>query len=127
MIGKNCPGADEALPGIEDQPPVIMPANPAAITDHLRSLPGADPGIGICPIDMLKLTRHIYPALLNVSDLLPLNSKFLWMDMGMPERVFIPGLSFGIPVLASLWSSPLIFPQRSLRLLPRLEQTIKVQ
>jgi Preprotein translocase subunit YidC len=38
--------------------------------------------------------------LLKVADLLPLNSKFLWMDMGMPERVFIPGLSFGIPVLA---------------------------
>ncbi|MEN6571860.1 MAG: YidC/Oxa1 family membrane protein insertase [Anaerolineaceae bacterium] len=52
------------------------------------------------PLDMLKLTRHMYPALLKVADLLPLNSKFLWMDMGMPERVFIPGLSFGIPVLA---------------------------
>ena len=52
------------------------------------------------PIDMLKLTRHLYPSLLKVADLLPLNSKFLWMDMGTPERVFIPGLSFGIPVLA---------------------------
>jgi YidC/Oxa1 family membrane protein insertase len=52
------------------------------------------------PLDLLKLTRHMYPALLKVADLLPLNSKFLWMDMGMPERVFIPGLSFGIPVLA---------------------------
>lgn len=52
------------------------------------------------PMDMLKLTRHIYPSLLKVADLLPLNSQFLWMDLGMPERVNIPGLSFGIPVLA---------------------------
>lgn len=52
------------------------------------------------PMDMLKLTRHMYPALLKAADLLPLNSKFLWMDLGTPERVFIPGLDFGIPVLA---------------------------
>jgi len=56
--------------------------------------------IATAPIDMLKLTRHIYPAFLKIADLLPLNTKFLWMDMGTPERVFIPGLSFGIPVLA---------------------------
>lgn len=52
------------------------------------------------PIDLLNLTRHIYPKILNISEILPLNSKFLWMDMGMPERLTIPGLNFGIPVLA---------------------------
>ena len=52
------------------------------------------------PIDLLKLTRHIYPSFLNIAEVLPLNSKFLWMDMGSPERLFIPGLNFGIPVLA---------------------------
>lgn len=52
------------------------------------------------PMDMLKLVRHMYPILLKAADLLPLNSKFLWMDLGTPERVFIPGLNFGIPVLA---------------------------
>lgn len=56
--------------------------------------------LATAPMDMLKLTRHIYPALLKVADLLPLNSRFLWMDLGSPERVYIPGLSFGIPVLA---------------------------
>lgn len=56
--------------------------------------------LATAPIDMLKLTRHIYPGFLDIANLLPLNSKFLWMDMGSPERVFIPGLSFGIPVLA---------------------------
>jgi len=52
------------------------------------------------PIEMLSLVRHIYPGFLDPATLIPLNSRFLWMDMGQPERLLIPGLSFGIPVLA---------------------------
>lgn len=52
------------------------------------------------PLDLLNLTRHIYPRFLSIAEVLPLNSKFLWMDIGMPERLNIPGLNFGIPVLA---------------------------
>ncbi|HJW28840.1 MAG TPA: YidC/Oxa1 family membrane protein insertase, partial [Saprospiraceae bacterium] len=48
------------------------------------------------PLDLLKLSRTI--TLPNVSDLIPLNSKFLWMDLGRPESVVIFGL--GIPTLA---------------------------
>jgi YidC/Oxa1 family membrane protein insertase len=55
--------------------------------------------ISSAPLDLLKLTRHIYPGFLDVAKLIPLNTKFLWMNMGEPERLFIPGLSFGIPVL----------------------------
>jgi len=51
------------------------------------------------PMELLKLTKHIYPWLLDVSNLIPLNNQFLWMDLTQPERLFIPGLSFGIPVL----------------------------
>jgi YidC/Oxa1 family membrane protein insertase len=56
--------------------------------------------VASAPIDLLNLIRHIYPNFLKVSNLLPLNTTFLWMDMGHPERLNIPGLSFGIPVLA---------------------------
>lgn len=56
--------------------------------------------MGSTPIEMLGLTRHIYPWLLKVSDILPLNSSFLWMNLGSPERLIIPGLTFGIPILA---------------------------
>lgn len=52
------------------------------------------------PIEMINLSRHIYPSFLNISTLLPLNSHFLWMDLGQPERLFIPGIPFGIPILA---------------------------
>lgn len=52
------------------------------------------------PLEMMNLTRHIYPSLLKVSALIPLNSHFLWMDLGQPERLNIPGIPFGIPILA---------------------------
>ena len=48
------------------------------------------------PLDLLKLSRSIF--LPNVSDIIPLNSKFLWMDLGRPEAVAIFGLA--IPTLA---------------------------
>ncbi len=52
------------------------------------------------PVEMLTLSRHIYPSFLNISTLLPLNNQFLWMNLGLPERLLIPGIPFGIPVLA---------------------------
>jgi len=55
--------------------------------------------IASAPMDMLNLIRHLYPWALKVSTLLPLNTKFLWMDMGQVERLNIPGISFGIPIL----------------------------
>jgi YidC/Oxa1 family membrane protein insertase len=48
------------------------------------------------PLDLLKLSRSLF--LPNVSDIIPLNSKFLWMDLGRPENVVIFGLA--IPTLA---------------------------
>lgn len=51
------------------------------------------------PVDLFNLIRHIYPGLLKVESLIPLNSRFLWMDLGAPERLFIPGIEFGIPIL----------------------------
>ena len=51
------------------------------------------------PVDLMNLIRHIYPGLLRVETLIPLNSKFLWMNLGQPERLFIPGIEFGIPIL----------------------------
>ena len=50
------------------------------------------------PIELMNLTRHVYPALLNVSSLFPLKSTFLWMNLGQPERLNVLGI--GIPVLA---------------------------
>jgi YidC/Oxa1 family membrane protein insertase len=53
--------------------------------------------IASAPLDLLKLSRHIYPKFLDFASLIPLNTKFLWMDMGQPERLYVFGV--GIPVL----------------------------
>jgi YidC/Oxa1 family membrane protein insertase len=52
--------------------------------------------LGVTPLDLLTLSRSI--RLPNVSELIPLNSKFLWMDLGRPESVVIFG--FALPTLA---------------------------
>jgi YidC/Oxa1 family membrane protein insertase len=54
------------------------------------------------PIDLVKLLNYIYPSYSKAIGFIPLNTRFLWMDMGSPERLFVTGLSFGIPVLAVL-------------------------
>jgi YidC/Oxa1 family membrane protein insertase len=52
------------------------------------------------PLQLFELSKHIYPAI--PSSLIPLNSQFLWMDLAQPERLVIPGIPFGIPVLTIL-------------------------
>jgi YidC/Oxa1 family membrane protein insertase len=41
------------------------------------------------PLDLLKLSQSINPNFLNVGSLIPLNSKFLWMNLGQPEPYYI--------------------------------------
>jgi YidC/Oxa1 family membrane protein insertase len=49
------------------------------------------------PLGLLQLGRSIFPFL-NVESIIPLNSRFLWMDLGRPESVQI--LGYAIPTLA---------------------------
>lgn len=55
------------------------------------------------PLALLQLTRSI-GSFLDVSVLIPLNSRFLWMDLGRPEGIPLPfEISFlpnGFPTLA---------------------------
>jgi len=56
------------------------------------------------PVQLLELSKHIYSAI--PSAIIPLDSRFLWMDLGQPERLplsFLSGVPFlaqGLPVLA---------------------------
>jgi YidC/Oxa1 family membrane protein insertase len=53
------------------------------------------------PLQLLEFSKHIYSFV--SSTLIPLNSQFLWMNLGQPERLyldFLPGI--GIPVLTIL-------------------------
>ena len=60
--------------------------------------------LGSTPLDLLKLSRSIIFPFLNVSELIPLDSKFLWMDLGQPEGIplpfDVPFLPYGFPILA---------------------------
>ena len=49
------------------------------------------------PIQLLNLTRTVY-SFIPVGNLIPLNSKFLWMNLGQPERIYLFG--YAIPLLA---------------------------
>ncbi len=58
------------------------------------------------PLTLLQLARSIYPMVISASALIPLNSHFLWMDLGRPEGLAFPGgftvsfLPYGFPTLA---------------------------
>ncbi|MEI8131814.1 MAG: YidC/Oxa1 family membrane protein insertase [Leptolinea sp.] len=52
------------------------------------------------PLEILKLTSHIYPSILNASSLIPINNRFLWMDLSRPDLIPIEGMPFSLPILA---------------------------
>ena len=49
------------------------------------------------PDSLLQLARSIYPFL-SVENIIPLNSRFLWMDLSRPESV--QAFGFALPTLA---------------------------
>ena len=55
--------------------------------------------LAVTPVQLLNLSSHLYPFV-NAARLIPLDNQFLWMNLSQPERLIIPGLSFGIPILA---------------------------
>ena len=58
--------------------------------------------LAVTPIQLLELTRHIYPFY-NAAALIPLNNYFLWLDLSLPEKDYgIAIAGFNIPILAVL-------------------------
>lgn len=56
--------------------------------------------LAVTPIQLLELSRHVYPFV-DASNLIPLNNRFLWMDLSLAERDFGVSLAgVGIPILA---------------------------
>jgi len=64
------------------------------------------------PMQLLNLTRSLY-SIFHISDLIPLNSHFLWMNLGQPEKLFLPFLpGVGIPLLAIIVAVTSYFQQK---------------
>ncbi len=57
------------------------------------------------PIQLLNLSRSLY-AFIPASLLIPLNSKFLWLNLGLPEQAsplfYLPIIGIGIPIMTIL-------------------------
>ena len=61
---------------------------------------GVTRAMAVTPMQLADLSARIYPFI-DASKLIPLNTKFLWMEnLSQPERLYIFG--FGVPVLAIL-------------------------
>ena len=52
------------------------------------------------PQGMLELIKRVFPNWISIREVFPINPNFLWMNLGMPERLYIG--NFGVPVLAIL-------------------------
>ncbi|MBN1149435.1 MAG: membrane protein insertase YidC [Anaerolineales bacterium] len=53
--------------------------------------------LAVTPLQMSDLYIHVYPFI-DVAKLLPIDNRFLWMNLSQPERLNILGV--GIPILA---------------------------
>ena len=61
-----------------------------------QSISNALPG---SPMQLLNLARHIYTQVPTMSTLVPLNAKFLWLDLGRPDPLYI----VPIVVVVTMW------------------------
>lgn len=41
------------------------------------------------PVALLNLSKHIYPFLPNVADIIPLQNQFAWLNLGLPDPLYI--------------------------------------
>jgi YidC/Oxa1 family membrane protein insertase len=62
------------------------------------------------PVQLFDLSRHIYPFLPNAASLIPIENRFLWLNLGLPDQLFI------LPVLVAVsmyFQSKMITPPSS--------------
>jgi len=45
--------------------------------------------LAVIPEDFLNLSRHLYSSWSQVFSLVPLNSKFLWLDLAVPDKLLL--------------------------------------
>ncbi|MSQ28213.1 MAG: membrane protein insertase YidC [Dehalococcoidia bacterium] len=55
--------------------------------------------LGATPQDLMDLSRHLYSGFDFVQSLVPLESRFLWLDLGQPDPLYV----FPVLVGGSMW------------------------
>lgn len=48
------------------------------------------------PVQLFDLSRHIYPFLPNAASLIPIDNRFLWLNLGLPDQLFV------LPILVAV-------------------------
>jgi YidC/Oxa1 family membrane protein insertase len=48
------------------------------------------------PVQLFDLSRHIYSFLPNAASLIPIDNRFLWLNLGLPDQLFV------LPVLVAI-------------------------
>jgi YidC/Oxa1 family membrane protein insertase len=51
------------------------------------------------PLQLLTLSKHLYPFLPNAASLIPLDNQFLWMNLGLPDPYYV----LPVLVLVTTW------------------------
>lgn len=57
--------------------------------------------LAVSPLDLVRLSQNVYPFIPGLASLIPLQSKFLWMDLGQPDPYYV----LPILVVVTSWLS----------------------
>lgn len=57
--------------------------------------------LAVSPLELVRLSQNIYPFIPSLTSLIPLQSRFLWLDLGQPD----PYLVLPILVVVTSWLS----------------------
>jgi YidC/Oxa1 family membrane protein insertase len=63
--------------------------------------------MAVNPLQMLNLSKQIYSFLPGLAALLPLNPRFLWLDMGRPDLFYILPI---LVVITTYWQQKVMTP-----------------
>jgi YidC/Oxa1 family membrane protein insertase len=63
--------------------------------------------MAINPLQLFNLSTHLYAFLPQLVSLLPLNNRFLWLDLGHPDPFYILPI---VVVLTTYWQQKLMTP-----------------
>jgi len=63
--------------------------------------------MAVNPLQLLNLSKHLYPFLPQLVPLLPLNHRFLWLDLGQPDVFYILPI---LVVVTTYWQQKIMTP-----------------
>jgi YidC/Oxa1 family membrane protein insertase len=82
-------GTDEAVPGSRRQPFGELPAHAIQFPVLIGLYQAINLAMAASPVQLLDLSKHIYPFLAQFSGLIPLQNEFLWLNLGLPDPFFV--------------------------------------